>query len=127
FISELAGMLPSIELPESVVTDLGGGVWRIEARVVNAGALPSHTALAARLRQPQRVRLDLELGNATLLSGEKTQLLRALEGGGRSTLISWTVAAPAGSSLELTAGSPVTGSATQTITLRGGPRCALLH
>jgi hypothetical protein len=118
FIAELAGMLPRIALRDGRATRVGDGVYRIEVEVANLGVLPTHTAVAARLREPRRVRLDLTLGSATLLSGEAVQLLGAIDGGGRSTTVSWTVAARAGSTVTLTAGSPVTGSATQTITLR---------
>lgn len=119
FIVELAGMLPHLALRDVKATKLGDGVYRIEAEVVNTGHLPSTTALASRLRNPRRVLLKLELGQATLLSGDAIQQVGPLPGGGgRGTSVSWTVAARDGSSVSVSAGSPVTGSATQSVTLR---------
>ncbi len=118
FIAALAGMLPRLALREVRGERVGDGVYRVTAEIANLGGLPTTTALASRLRQPRRVRLDLDLGGATLLSGETVQLLAPIDGGGRSTTVEWTVAARAGSTLTVRAGSPVTGTATQTITLR---------
>ncbi len=118
FITALAGMLPRIALADVRSERLGDGVYRITAEVANQGVLPTTTALAARLRQPRRVKLVLDAGSATLLSGEKLQLLGAIDGGGRSTTVAWTVAARPGQSITVSAESPVTGRASQTITLR---------
>jgi hypothetical protein len=118
FIAEYAAMLPRLALRNADAERVGDGVYRIEVEVANTGVLPTQTAVAARLREPRRIRLDLALGDATLLSGEAVQLLGAIDGGGRSATVTWTVAARAGSTVTITAGSPVTGSATQTITLR---------
>jgi hypothetical protein len=118
FIAALAGMLPQVQLRDVKVTVLGDGVYRVEAVVANAGTLPSTTALGPRLRNPRRVRVDLDLAGATLLSGEAIQQVGPLAGGGRGESLAWTVAARAGSSLRLTAGSPVTGTVTQSIPLR---------
>ncbi len=118
FIHALAGMLPRLALRDLRSERVGDGVFRLTAEIANLGALPTTTALASRLRQPRRVRLDLDLGGATLLSGETVQLLSPIDGGGRSTTVEWTVAARGGATLTVRAGSPVTGTATQTITLR---------
>lgn len=119
FIMELARMLPQLALRDVKATKLGDGVYRIDAEVINTGHLPSTTALASRLRNPRRVLLKLELGQATLLSGDAIQQVGPLPGGGgKGTSVSWTIAARAGSSVSVSAGSPVTGSATQSVTLR---------
>ncbi|MCA9721685.1 MAG: hypothetical protein KC544_04655 [Gemmatimonadetes bacterium] len=118
FIGTLAGMLPRLALRDVTTTRLGDGVYRIEAVVENRGTLPTTTSLAARLRNPRRIRVDLELAGATLLSGEAVQQLGPIGGGGRGESLRWTVAARAGTTLRLRAGSPVTGTVTQSITLR---------
>lgn len=119
FIMELAGMLPQLALRDVKATKLGDGVYRIDAEVINTGHLPSTTAIGSRLRNPRRVLLKLELGQATLLSGDAIQQVGPLPGGGgKGTSVSWTIAARAGSSVSVSAGSPVTGSATQSVTLR---------
>jgi hypothetical protein len=118
FIVELAGMLPHVALRDVKAEAVGEGVWRISAEVANDGVLPTTTALGARLRNPRSVRVDLDTKTGTLLSGRAVQLLVPIAGGGRSTRLEWTVAAARGASVVLTAGSPVTGTASQTITLR---------
>jgi hypothetical protein len=118
FIGALAGMLPKLAIHDARAERLGDGVYRVTVELANRGALPTTTSLAGRLRQPRRVRLDLDLGEATLLSGQKVQQLGAIEGGGRTTSVQWTVAARAGSTVRVAAGSPVTGTVSQSITLR---------
>jgi hypothetical protein len=119
FIHQLAGMLPQIALRDVAVVRLGEGMYRVTAEVINTGALPSTTALAGRLRNPRRVRVDLGLAGTTLVSGDAVRLIGALPpGGGRGTELRWTVAGRAGTTLTLTAGSPVTGTVSQTVTLK---------
>lgn len=118
FIAALAGLLPRLSMHDARSERLGDGVYRITVELANTGALPTTTALAGRLRQPRRVRLDLELSGATLLSGQAVQQLGAIEGGGRTTSVHWTVAARAGTTVRIAAGSPVTGTVSQSITLR---------
>ena len=119
FIRELAGMLPQIGLRDVTVTQLGDGLYRISAEVINTGRLPSTTALAARLRNPRRIRVDLDLAGTTLVSGDAMQLVGPLAAaGGHGSELTWTVAGRPGTALTLTAGSPVTGTITQTVTLR---------
>lgn len=119
FITELAGLLPSIELREVKATPLGQGAWRITAQVANTGYLPTLTALGPRARWPREIRVDLKTGQGqTLVSGRAVQLLGPIAGSGRSSELSWVVTGSRGSTLELSAESPVAGSASTTITLR---------
>ncbi len=118
FITELAGMLPHIALRDAKVEALGDGAWRVSVEVANDGLLASTTALSARLRTPRGLRLELDPKGATILSGERIQVVNQVPGAGRSTRRSWTVAASRGATMTLTVDSPVTGSASQTITLR---------
>jgi hypothetical protein len=118
FIRELAGMLPRVALRTATIEAVGDGVWRVKVAIANDGALPTTTALGARMRNPRGVRVDLQGAGMTILSGNAVQVMGALEGGGRSTMLEWTIAAPRGTTLQLTAESPVSGRATQTISLR---------
>lgn len=118
FIRTLAGMLPRLALHDARSERIGDGVYRLTLELANQGDLPTNTSLAGRLRMPRRVRLDLDLGGATLLSGDRVQLLGAIEGGGRTTTVRWTVAARPGTTVRWTAGSPTTGTVTHSLTLR---------
>jgi len=118
FVAELAGMLPRITFRDLEVTAVGDGVWRIAIELANEGTLPTNTSLGARMRNPRNLRVALDLRGATLLSGELIQLAGPIAGGGRSTTMIWTVAAARGATLSLSAESPTTGAATQSIPLR---------
>ena len=111
-------MLPRVTLRDVKLETVGDGVWRITANVANEGVLPTSTALGGRLRNPRGVRVDLDPKNGTILSGQRVQILQPIDGGGRSVELEWTVTAARGAIVQLSAGSPVTGTATQTITLR---------
>lgn len=118
FVEALAGLVPRVAFRDLEVTAVGEGVWRIRVALANEGMLPTTTALGARMRNPRTLRVALDLRGATLLSGEAIQLAGPIAGGGRSAELTWTVAAARGATLALSAGSPTTGTATQTITLR---------
>lgn len=119
FVQELAGMLPSVSLRDVQVEAVGNRVWRISADVVNDGYFPSLSAIGSRVRWPRRVRVDLGVGNnQSIASGRSMQLLNPLRGAGGFTRLSWVVVGDAGSTVTLNAASPVSGEATQTITLR---------
>jgi hypothetical protein len=118
FMVELAGMLPRLAFRELEVTAVGDGVWRIAVDLANEGALPTNTALGARMRNPRNIRVALDLRGATLLSGQAVEIAGPLAGGGRSTTMTWTVAAARGATLSLSAESPTTGAVTQSIQLR---------
>lgn len=119
FITELAGLLPSISLREVKVTALGQGTYRITAQIANTGYLPTLSAIGGRARWPRQIRVDLKTGTGqTTVGGRGMQQVGAIAGSGRSTELSWVVTGSAGSTVTLTAESPVAGSASTTITLR---------
>lgn len=118
FINALAGMLPKLAIHEVRSERVGDGVWRITLELANTGALPTHTDLAGRLRQPRRIRLDFTAGDATLLSGRSVELLGPIDGGGRTVTRQWTVTSRAGTTVRVSAGSPVAGDVSRSITLR---------
>lgn len=119
FIQELAGLLPSIALREVKVTALGQGTYRITAQIANTGYLPTLSAIGGRARWPRQIRVDLKTGaGQAIVGGRGMQQVGAIVGSGRSTELSWVVTGSAGSTVTLTAESPVAGSASTTITLR---------
>jgi hypothetical protein len=119
FIVELGNSLPNISLGQSEVEALGERVYRITARVHNDGYLPSVSALGARVRWPRRVRLELRLSDGqTVTAGRAVELIGPIEGSGGSIERSWVVVGAPGSSVTLSASSPVAGAASRQITLR---------
>ena len=119
FVRELASLLPAVLIRKVRVEALGGGLFRIRAEISNDGYLPSSTEVGIRLRMPRPVRVRLAVPDgATIVGGRRQDLLEPLPGSGAGVEHTWLVRGSAGSRLTLTAESPVTGRATQTITLR---------
>ncbi len=119
FITTLAGMLPRITMKEPVVVKVGDGVWRVTVELVNEGGLPTATTVANRMRSNfPALRLIFDHGAAVLQTGTaRVEVLAPIPAGG-SIQRSWTMVAPAGTSLTFTARAPTAGTATQSITLR---------
>jgi hypothetical protein len=115
----LAGRLSRIELRDPKVERVGDRVYRITVRIANTGYFPTTSRLGERVGWPRRIRVDLKTsGGQELASGRAVQLLDALDGQGGSTELTWVVVGAAGSTVTVTAASPVAGAATQTLTLR---------
>ena len=119
FVTELAGMLPSITLRKLKTESLGSGLFRITVEVANDGYLPTTSALGARVQMPRRVRVALDLGKGRdLVSGKRFQLLAPIPGSGNDIELTWVVRGAAGDRMTITAESPAAGHATMTVTLR---------
>ena len=119
FVTDLVKMLPRIATPTVTVTEVGPRVYRVRAVIQNDGYLPSNAAIGVRSRLPQRVRVELLLGDGPQLSsGRRMQYVGAIPGSGGSETFEWVVVGAPNSTLTLNVGSPHAGLTTQTITLR---------
>lgn len=119
FITALAGMLPSVALRDVRVAQVGDGVYRVSAQVANNGFLPTNSGIGMRVDWPLRVRVTLAVGNGQhIASGRAQQLLPAIRGSGNSREVSWLVVGAPGSTVTIRATSPVSGDASETVTLR---------
>jgi hypothetical protein len=119
FVSDLARMLPSITVQAVNVTEVGPRVYRVRAMIQNNGFLPSNAAIGVRSRLPQRVRVELQLGNdQQLSSGRKMQYVNAIPGSGGTETFEWVIVGAPNSTLTLNVGSPHAGLSSQSITLR---------
>lgn len=123
FITYLAGQLPSVALGNTKVEKLNDNVYRVTIDVVNKGYLPTNSSLGARVRWPRNVYLTLGIAkDQSVASGRAKQSLRPIKGNGGYQTVSWLVVGKAGSTVTVTAESPIAGKATETITLREGGR-----
>lgn len=99
-----------LEIADTEVESLGGGVYRVRARVRNAGFVP--TELAIRSQQgtavPVRVTLDGAAG-VELLSAKSRQELGILAGY-TAERVEWLVRAPDGGTATVTATHPKAGT-----------------
>lgn len=118
-------MTPRLELRRASVEPLGDGIYRVRAVVANSGYLPtygSRRAQEVRAVQPIEVTIALPEG-AELITGEARQEIGQLEGrankrglwGGdyptdNLRKLEWTVRAPAGGEVQLTAASQRAGT-----------------
>ena len=118
FIVALAGLLPSVTLQNVAVESLSNGVYRIKARVVNDGFLPTLSELGELVRWPRRVRVEVVTEGQEIASGQAVQLLGALPGSGSGEDVEWVLVGRAGSRVTIRASSPVAGESSQTVTLR---------
>jgi hypothetical protein len=80
-VLDLAGKLAQVQILSLAVTDLGGGVYRIEAVAGNRGYLPTHTKQAERARVHLPVRLTLHTDkDVELVTGHAFAVSDRLEG-----------------------------------------------
>ena len=111
-------MTPRLELRQTSAEALGAGLYRVQAVVVNTGYLPTYGSKRAqevRAVRPVEVTLTLP-ADAALLTGELCQEIGHLEGRANKRALwgsdypsdnlyklEWTVRAPVGSTLRITA------------------------
>src|SRR5258706_4248039 len=100
------------------VESLGGGLYRVKTAVVNDGWLPTLTSMGERDRRARPTRLDLDLGKATLVQGERRHTWTRIEGGGARRELQWLIAAPNGGDVKLVLWSERAGDDERTVTLR---------
>lgn len=116
FLIKLAALQPSVDIVNVKTENLGAGLTRITADIINKGAMPSHAKLGERSYWVKRINVKLNTaGNQTIISGKKIQLLPSLEGYSKNT-ITWLVKGTGNVNIE--AGSPTTGIKSSTISLK---------
>ncbi|MDZ4774933.1 MAG: M14 family zinc carboxypeptidase [Planctomycetota bacterium] len=111
-VLQLAESLPRARLVDVTATDLGAGLWQIEGALANDSMLPYASALAVRTEGVRPVRVALALPNgATLLAGNKQELVRDLPGSGGRKEFRWIVRGAAPSALTVSIDSDGMGAA----------------
>ncbi len=119
FAVEIASLFAQVRIAETKVTDHGGGVFRIEAEVENAGFLPTASAHGVESRSVKPTMVQLDIKPEALLSGAaKTSFFQALEGSGKRTSYEWIVSGKRGDKVKLKVVSQKAGKDEATITLR---------
>ncbi|MDI6767388.1 MAG: M14 family metallopeptidase [Bacteroidota bacterium] len=119
FLAWLGTKLPKIEIRNVKVEPIDNKVFRVTADVVNIGYLPTNSAMGNKVRWPRDVKVTLDLSeNQSLASGKAKMVLEPINGSGGRQEISWLIISKTGSSVTIIAESPMTGKATQTITLK---------
>jgi hypothetical protein len=114
-VLQLAEFLPRVRLVDVKAKDKGAGLWEVEAALVNDSQLPLESALGQRagVVRPVRVQLVLPAG-ATILAGNKQELVRDLSGSGGRKKFRWHVQGAAPSAMRISIDSDYAGSMSAT-------------
>ena len=119
FVARLVGMLPSVRIADTEVTNHGGGVFTVGVEIVNEGYLPTTLQHGVVSRTVQATTVQIQVPPEAVLTGDpKTARVQKLEGAGSRERFSWVIQAREGSSVEISVRAQKGGSDTTTITLR---------
>lgn len=118
FAQALVERLPRLRVGEPYVERVGDRLWRVVARVVNEGYLPTISAMGVKTRRLTPIVMQLDPRGARLLAGEPQQRQASVEGSGGEARSQWLVAGPEGSSVEVSIRSSAIGETTIRIPLR---------
>ncbi len=113
FIIEYAARRPRLVISDVDVASVGEGIYRVRARVMNDGALPTNiTQRALSLRSLRPVSVELEAGEGVeVLSLGRYREIGHLPARGRSAELEWFVRAPNGGEVTVRAESQKGGRA----------------
>lgn len=119
FAVYLGSLFPKIAIADFSATPLGGGLYRIQAEVENAGYLPTSTAHGVTSQSVKPTMVQLGVPPESLVSGDaKTNFIPSLAGSGRRQSYQWIVRAKAGQTIVVKAVAEKGGSAESTVTLK---------
>jgi len=90
FILALASMQPSLELHNVKTEDLGNGLHRVSVDLFNNSPLPTHSELGERSRWLRKIRIDMDIEEDRLISGDPTSTMNSL-GAFEKASMSWVV------------------------------------
>ncbi len=114
FILKLAEMSPKLEFHNVTTEKLGNGLTRITAELFNNSSLPTHSDMGERSRWLRKIRVDNNRDTKDIISGDKIMLIDKL-GAYEKKSLTWIV--KGSGSVDLKAGAPHTGFATQNVKL----------
>ena len=118
FIIDLAGRLPKVHVSNTIVKELGNGLWEVKVAISNDGWLPSGTAMAKRNKRARPYVVRLEVPNQTIVTGQKVNRIWSLDGGGTKKWYRWIIQGAPRSTLNITLYSEKFGSEIIPITLQ---------
>ena len=118
FIIDLAGRLPKVHVSNTIVKELGNGLWEVKVAVSNDGWLPSGTSMAKRNKRARPYVVRLEVPNQTIVTGQKVNRIWSLDGGGTKKWYRWIIQGPSRSTVNITLYSEKFGSEIIPITLQ---------
>lgn len=109
YLTWLFGRIARIKLEEPKVEKLGKNVYRITARIVNSGHLPTNSEMGVKVQWARKVKVELfPAPGQKLSSGRKMILIDSIPGNGGVEEASWVVTGKGGI-IKIKAGSPMVG------------------
>jgi hypothetical protein len=119
FLVELSSWLPRINIDNLQVEDLHNSVYRITLNVINQGYLPTNTQIGIPNKWCPKIKLAVNLSeNQQIVSGRVIQFIDRLDGSGGKEEISWMIIGRKGETVQITVGSPMTGTVVEKIKLQ---------
>jgi len=120
FIARLGGMLPKVQFVEATAESIGGGLWKVDAVVENAGYLPTTLAHGQRNRAVDPTLVQIQIDAEDIVSGDdKTARTSRIDGSGATASYSWIIQGSAGQTIEITSRAMKGGRDSITVTLGG--------
>lgn len=120
FIARLGGMLAKVQFVEATAESIGGGLWKVDAVVENAGYLPTSLAHGRINGAVDATLVQIQVDAETIVSGDaKTARTNLIAGSGGTVNYSWVIRANAGQTIEITSRAMKGGRDSITVTLGG--------
>lgn len=95
FLAGLPEFLPRLEIKETKIESLGGGLFRVTAKAANQGYLPTMAEMGRVNNAMHPLQISLELPKGTeFLKGSPRSRVGRLEGSGAASEIVWLVRPP---------------------------------
>ncbi len=115
-------MLPEVDIASLDAKALGGGLFRVTAKVRNAGYIPTSTKMMEKVRRAQPVVAALAAkGDIEIIDGKPELSLGSLEGApAEAKRAEWIVRVKGAAPVEVTvtASAVTAGKATKSVTLK---------
>ena len=119
FIARLGGMLPSVQFVEATAEAIGGGLWKVDATIENAGYFPTTLAHGQSIGAVDATLVQIEIDAETIVSGDaKAARTNRIDGSGATASFSWIIQGNAGETIEITSRAQKGGRDSITVTLR---------
>ena len=119
FLFRLGTWLPHIDVQNLKVENLHDNVYRVTLNVVNPGFLPTNTQIGIQNKWCPKIKLALILTDKQqLVSGRVLQFIDHLDGSGGNQKMSWMVMGKKGDTVNLSIGSPMTGTIIKDVKLQ---------
>ena len=116
WVIKLTEYLPSLAISDTKISDLGGGVYRVEAWVENSGFIPFITAMGMRNKMPSPAIVTLSGTGVEILSGKERTPFSEI-GGKSSHKLQWLVKCDKGKSIDVALRSRTAGNDSKQIKL----------